>query len=35
FIGSGLTLGREQSAEQVSRFLRHWEERGFGLLALE
>ena len=35
FIGSGLTLGREQSAEQVSRFLRHWEERGFGLWALE
>ncbi len=35
FIGSGSALNREQSEEQVSRFVRHWEERGFGLWALE
>lgn len=35
FIGAGSTLNREQSEEQVSRFVRHWEERGFGLWALE
>ena len=35
FIGDGSTLTLEQSAEQISRFLRHWEERGFGLWALE
>ena len=35
FIGNGSTLNREQSAEQVSRFVRHWDERGFGLWALE
>ena len=35
FIGNGSTLNREQSGEQVSRFGRHWDERGFGLWALE
>ena len=35
FIGNGSTLNREQSAEQVSRFVRHWDERGFGLWVLE
>ena len=35
FIGNGSTLNREQSGEQVSRFVRHWDERGFGLWALE
>src|SRR4028118_1447560 len=35
FIGNGSTLTREGSREQISRFLRHWEERGFGLWALE
>ena len=35
FIGDGSTLNRKQSGEQVSRFVRHWEERGFGLWALE
>ena len=35
FIGVGSTLTREQSEAQISRFIRHWEERGFGLWALE
>ncbi len=35
FIGNGSTLTPGQSGEQISRFLRHWEERGFGLWALE
>jgi RimJ/RimL family protein N-acetyltransferase len=35
FIGNGSTLDREQAGEQVSRFRRHWEVRGFGLWALE
>ena len=35
FIGHGSALTREGSREQISRFLRHWEERGFGLWALE
>ena len=35
FIGDGSTLTRERSEAQISRFLRHWEERGFGLWALE
>ncbi len=35
FIGNGSILNREQGGEQVSRFVRHWEERGFGLWALE
>ena len=29
------TLGREESAEQMAWFEQHWEERGFGLWALE
>ena len=29
------TLSREQSAEQMAWFVRHWEERGFGLWAVE
>jgi RimJ/RimL family protein N-acetyltransferase len=28
-------LTREQSEEQIARFIRHWEERGFGLWAVE
>lgn len=35
YIGGGATLTREESAAQVSKFERHWEERGFGLWALE
>ena len=35
FIGPGSTLTLQQSREKVSRFVRHWEERGFGLWALE
>ena len=35
FIGNGSTLTPEGSGGQISRFLRHWEERGFGLWALE
>ena len=35
FIGNGSTLNREQSGEQASRFVGHWDERGFGLWALE
>jgi RimJ/RimL family protein N-acetyltransferase len=35
FIGDGSTLTREQSDGQISRFVRHWDERGFGLWALE
>jgi RimJ/RimL family protein N-acetyltransferase len=35
FIGDGSTLTREQSEGQVSRFIGHWSERGFGLWALE
>ena len=35
FIGDGSTLNREQSGGQISRFVRHWEERGFGLWAVE
>lgn len=35
FIGSGATLTREQSEEQISRFVQHWEEHGFGLWAAE
>jgi RimJ/RimL family protein N-acetyltransferase len=35
YIGGGATLTREQSEEQVSRFVRHWDERGFGLWAVE
>lgn len=35
FIGDGSILSREQSGDQISRFVRHWHERGFGLWALE
>jgi len=34
FIGNGTTLTRKQSEEQVSRFVRHWEDQGFGLWAI-
>jgi RimJ/RimL family protein N-acetyltransferase len=34
YIGSG-PLTREQSEEQISRFVRQWDERGFGLWAVE
>jgi RimJ/RimL family protein N-acetyltransferase len=34
YIGSGPRT-REQSEEQISRFVRHWDERGFGLWAVE
>ena len=29
------TMSREQSAEQLAGFVSHWEERGFGLWAVE
>ncbi len=29
------TLTREQSEQQIAKFVRHWEERGFGLWAVE
>jgi RimJ/RimL family protein N-acetyltransferase len=35
YIGSGAPLTREESEAQVSWFVRHWEERGFGLWAVE
>lgn len=35
YIGGGATLSREESEAQVSRFEGHWEERGFGLWAME
>lgn len=35
YIGGASPLSREQSEEQVARFVRHWEERGFGLWAVE
>lgn len=35
FIEAGSTLSPAQAGEQVSRFVRHWEERGFGLWAVE
>ncbi len=28
-------LSREESAQQIAAFVRHWEERGFGLWAVE
>jgi RimJ/RimL family protein N-acetyltransferase len=28
-------LNREESEAQVGRFVRHWDERGFGLWAVE
>ncbi len=35
YIGSGAPLTREQSEAQISRFVRYWEEHGFGLWAVE
>ncbi len=35
YIGGGSPLTREQSEAQISDFVRHWEERGFGLWAAE
>ena len=35
FIGNGSTLSREQSEEQISHFVDHWKEHGFGLWAME
>jgi RimJ/RimL family protein N-acetyltransferase len=35
FIREGSTLTRDGAEEQISRFLRHWDERGFGLWAVE
>ena len=35
YIGGASLLTHEQSEEQVARFVRHWEERGFGLWAVE
>lgn len=33
--GAGGTMSRGEVEAQVSRFVRHWEERGFGLWAVE
>ena len=33
--GGGSPITREQSEEQFESFVRHWEERGFGLWAVE
>jgi RimJ/RimL family protein N-acetyltransferase len=35
YIGGGAPLMREQSEAQISDFIRHWDERGFGLWAVE
>jgi RimJ/RimL family protein N-acetyltransferase len=35
YIGEGAPLTREQSEAQISDFIRHWGERGFGLWAAE
>ena len=35
YVGSGAPLTREQSEGQIAWFVRHWEERGFGLWAVE
>jgi RimJ/RimL family protein N-acetyltransferase len=35
YIGEGSTLTRDESEEQVSTFVRHWEVKGFGLWAVE
>jgi RimJ/RimL family protein N-acetyltransferase len=32
---TGVPQTREQSEAQIARFARHWEERGFGLWAVE
>jgi [ribosomal protein S5]-alanine N-acetyltransferase len=29
------TMSREESSQQLSQFIRHWQERGFGLWAVE
>ena len=35
YVGGGAPLTREQSEGQIAGFVRHWEERGFGLWAVE
>ena len=35
YVGGGAPLTREQSEGQIAWFVRHWEERGFGLWAVE
>jgi RimJ/RimL family protein N-acetyltransferase len=35
YIGSSAPLTREQSEAQIASFVRHWEEHGFGLWAVE
>ena len=35
YIGEGAILTRDESEEQVSTFVRHWEVKGFGLWAVE
>lgn len=35
YIGDGSTLAPGQSERQISCFVRHWEERGLGLWAVE
>jgi RimJ/RimL family protein N-acetyltransferase len=35
YIGGGATMTREQSERQIWQFVRHWEEHGFGLWAME
>jgi RimJ/RimL family protein N-acetyltransferase len=35
YIGSGSPLTQERSEGQISRFVRHWGEYGFGLWAVE
>ena len=35
YIGEGAPLTRQQSEAQISYFIRHWGERGFGLWAAE
>ena len=35
YVGGGAPLTREHSEGQIARFALHWEERGFGLWAVE
>jgi RimJ/RimL family protein N-acetyltransferase len=35
YMGGGALLTREESEAQILRFVRHWDERGFGLWAVE
>jgi len=35
YIGGGATIARDRSEAQISHFVRHWDERGFGLWAVE